>query len=236
MNVIPTPAAAGNPPPLPAPAQTSVLAVLSLVFGILGCTFIGAVAGLVCGLVAKARISKSGGRLKGDGLALAGIIISGVMLLLTPFILAGMLLPALGTAKAKAQTIASGNNLKQLALAARLYSNDHGDKFPPATHWFESLRPSLAPAAEKILRRPADNAGSDCGYGYNLAVAGKAEESVNLKTVLFFELQTPRGDVAGGADLLRRPKNARDRVVVGFADGSVQQVRGDELKRLRWQP
>ncbi len=45
-------------------------------------------------------------------------------------ILAGMLLPALSKAKAKAQGIMCMNNHKQLALAWRLYSDDSRDEIP----------------------------------------------------------------------------------------------------------
>jgi prepilin-type N-terminal cleavage/methylation domain-containing protein/prepilin-type processing-associated H-X9-DG protein len=45
-------------------------------------------------------------------------------------ILAGMLLPALSKAKAKAQGIMCMNNHKQLALAWRLYSDDNRDEIP----------------------------------------------------------------------------------------------------------
>ena len=44
-------------------------------------------------------------------------------------ILASLLLPALAKAKAKAQRISCVNNLKQVGLANRLFSNDHGDKY-----------------------------------------------------------------------------------------------------------
>ena len=46
-------------------------------------------------------------------------------------ILAGMLLPALGKAKTKAQGIACMNNLKQLGLAWYLYPEDNADKLVP---------------------------------------------------------------------------------------------------------
>jgi prepilin-type processing-associated H-X9-DG protein len=45
-------------------------------------------------------------------------------------ILAGLLLPALGNAKSKAQRINCVNNLKQAGLAYRLWSNDNGDLYP----------------------------------------------------------------------------------------------------------
>jgi prepilin-type N-terminal cleavage/methylation domain-containing protein len=47
-------------------------------------------------------------------------------------ILAGMLLPALAKAKAKAQRIRCVNNLKQVGLSFRLFSTDNDDKYPMA--------------------------------------------------------------------------------------------------------
>jgi prepilin-type N-terminal cleavage/methylation domain-containing protein len=44
-------------------------------------------------------------------------------------ILASLLLPALARAKARAQRISCTNNLKQVGLSHRLFSNDHNDKF-----------------------------------------------------------------------------------------------------------
>ncbi|MBK9139487.1 MAG: type II secretion system protein [Verrucomicrobia bacterium] len=46
-------------------------------------------------------------------------------------ILAGMLLPALSRAKAKAQSIACLNHLKQLTLCWTMYADDHGGVLPP---------------------------------------------------------------------------------------------------------
>ena len=46
-------------------------------------------------------------------------------------ILAGLLLPALSGARLKAQGIQCQNNLRQVALAWRLYTDDHRDELPP---------------------------------------------------------------------------------------------------------
>jgi prepilin-type N-terminal cleavage/methylation domain-containing protein len=45
-------------------------------------------------------------------------------------ILAGMLLPALAKAKARAQRINCVSNLKQVGIGFRLYSNDNGSQYP----------------------------------------------------------------------------------------------------------
>jgi prepilin-type N-terminal cleavage/methylation domain-containing protein len=45
-------------------------------------------------------------------------------------ILAGMLLPALAKAKAKAQRINCANNLKQVGVAFKLFATDNQDRFP----------------------------------------------------------------------------------------------------------
>jgi prepilin-type N-terminal cleavage/methylation domain-containing protein/prepilin-type processing-associated H-X9-DG protein len=47
-------------------------------------------------------------------------------------ILAGLLLPALAKAKAKAQRASCQNNLKQVGLAYRTWEGDYGDKYPQA--------------------------------------------------------------------------------------------------------
>lgn len=58
--------------------QTSTLAIVSLVAGILGWTllpFLGSIGAIVTGHLARAEIRREPQRLDGDGLALAGLIL-----------------------------------------------------------------------------------------------------------------------------------------------------------------
>src|ERR1017187_10463983 len=63
-----------------------------------------------------------------QGFTLVGLLIIIAVLA----ILAAMLLPALASAKRKAQRINCVNNLKQDGLAFRLWEGDNGDKYPMA--------------------------------------------------------------------------------------------------------
>ena len=78
-------------------------------------------------------------------------------------ILAALLLPALAKAKAKGQEIYCLNNIKQLTLAAKMYSGDNGDHFAwtftlvgsqqNRTSWFNYLLPYQE--TKKTLRCPS---------------------------------------------------------------------------------
>ena len=70
---------------IPAPRQTSTLAVIALVAGILGWTllpFIGTIVAIITGHMARAEIRRSAGTLDGDGMAIGGLILGWVSALL----------------------------------------------------------------------------------------------------------------------------------------------------------
>ncbi|MBA8886450.1 hypothetical protein FHW12_000641 [Dokdonella fugitiva] len=74
------------------PSRTSTTAVLSLVFGIVcwfALPFIGAVAAVICGHLARGEIRRAPpGTIEGDGMAIAGLVLGWVHLAL--FLLAFM--------------------------------------------------------------------------------------------------------------------------------------------------
>lgn len=230
------------PPSVTEPAaaaanKTSRLAVSSLVLGILGVLTCGLASlfGLILGIVALVKIKNSRGALGGHGLALAGTIVSGIFLLLLPVlaIFAAMLLPALAAAKQKAQTINCVNNEKQLALAVRIYSGDNGNHFPPAATWCDAINPAVG--SSKVFTCPAAGAGRRCDYGYNVKLDGLDESQVDRNTVMIFEADGG-WNANGGPELMPgRARHSRT-FVVAFADGSVRQLRENELSTLRWDP
>lgn len=65
------------------PPPNSTMAIVSLVAGILGWTFvplIGSIVAVITGHMAKKEIKESGGRIGGDGLATAGLILGYIAL------------------------------------------------------------------------------------------------------------------------------------------------------------
>ncbi len=73
---------AGPARPQPAPGtKISGLAIASLVLSLLGCFFITAIAGVICGHMARGRI-RANRNLSGGGLALAGLIIGYIFIAL----------------------------------------------------------------------------------------------------------------------------------------------------------
>ena len=106
-------------------------------------------------------------------------------------ILAGMLLPALAKAKAKAVKITCVNNLRQTGLALRVFSNDNGGIYPwgidPAqggsstNTWFDAghtyrhfVAMSNELSAPKIILCPADKTRSKLAPNFQV-IAGIAD-------------------------------------------------------------
>jgi hypothetical protein len=148
---------------------------------------------------------------------------------------ASLLLPALAKAKGRAQTISSVSQVKQLGLAARIYAVDHGDKFPNAQTWCDDLKDDLGGAGATVFKAPNDPSPGPCSYAMNAQLSGKNEGQVSPQTVLFFEVNGGGWNRSGGSDLLL-PRPRGGLYVIGFADGSVQQLPPARIRTLRWNP
>lgn len=86
------------PPHLPVHVtqpQTSPLAIVSLVFGLLGWTllpFLGCIVAIICGHLARSEIRRDPLRLGGDGLAIAGLILGWLGVVLGILVVAAFLM------------------------------------------------------------------------------------------------------------------------------------------------
>jgi prepilin-type processing-associated H-X9-DG protein len=228
-------ASLGVPPPLPtaqAGVKTSGMAIASLVLGVIGFCGVTALVGLILGIISLVKINRSGGRLSGQGLAIAGISVSGFMLLFSIPFMAGLTLPAIARAKQRAQSINCVNNMKQLALAVRMYTLDHNDQLPPAATWCDAIQGDAG--SSKVFQCPAEPS-RRCSYAFNAKLDGKNEKEVNPQTVLLFESDAGWNG-SGGANALKPHQHSNRAVNVAFADGSVHQRPRSQLGTLRWEP
>jgi hypothetical protein len=217
-----------------AATKTSGMAIASLVLGILSpltCS-VSALVGVVLGPVAMGEIQKSKGQLRGNGIALAGTIISGAFLLAIP-VFAALLLPAFANAKGKAQTITCVNHLKTLSASTQIYESRNQNQFPPAQTWCDAIKTEVL--SDTFFQCPAAHNGERCHYAFNAKLDGMDVRQVAPDTVMFFE--TDGGwNVSGGRELMLESPRHHNKYIIAYADGSVHQIDRFDLGTLRWDP
>ena len=113
-------------------AKTSTLAIVALVLGILSIAlaFLTGIPAIICGIVALVKIKQSCGRLKGKGLAIAGIAIPGVMSIII-VILIGLLVPALNMVRMSALEVKQKAQLRTIGISVEFFNSDF-DGYPPS--------------------------------------------------------------------------------------------------------
>lgn len=206
-------------------SRTSGLAIASLVLGILGLRSAGILAlpGLIFGIIGLVQIQRSQGRLRGKGLAIAGIAVSCCVMVIMP----ASLLLIFGQARQKARQATCESNLKELNLALLMYATDHDERFPAeGVNWDEVLKPYFS--SEELLECPSDT--ERPSYQLNPPVRGLGWSQIRYlaQTVSIFESDD------GGNVVYRHMDGAN----FAFTDGHVKWYQsGDESEQeLIWDP
>jgi len=202
-------------PPSPRP-RTSRMAVASLVLGILSFFLVvPALIGLLLGIVSLVKINRSQGRLRGQGLAIAGICTSGFMLLLVPM-LAAMVFPVFVRARESARKAVCLSNVKNMALAINMYATDY-DAYPPGDRWCDAISDYVK--NQDVFTCP-DAPDQDCAFAYNVELDGAPWNDIADpgREIAIFESDAG-WNVFGGMELLTPEPRHLGGDNYGYADG-----------------
>lgn len=196
------------------------------------------VLGLMLGISARNDIKKRAERLKGQSLAIAGIVVSGISLvLIAPIAIKRTIL--LSRTRTQVRTLQSLNNAKVICWMTIMYCNENDGRFPPFDNWPEALEPYIRDSihdSEHILTSPFDR---DAGRAYAMNTHLDGLKVLDVKqpnqTVLTFESHFG-SPPAGGLELLPESPRGPRGYVVGFVDGHTEFVPPKRVHHLIWQP
>lgn len=216
-----------------AAVKTSRLAIASLVLGILSFVtcLVTALPAIILGIVGLVKIAKSAGRLKGNGLAIAGIAVpAAASLLFAPMMLA-TLFPALARSRQLAFRTVCANNLKQIGLSMHIYAEEHDGKYPTADRWCDLLVEDYD-VREEVFRCKGAPEGL-CNYAINKNLENFDTRSTPPDMVVLFETN-PGWNQAGGPEILTTDNHRSEGCNVLFIDNHVEFIKTEDLDKLKW--
>ena len=115
-------------PQVPFKPKTPGLAIASLICGILAfcIPLLPGLIGIILGIIAIRKINASNGALGGKGLAIGGLVCSGLgtVIVTIAVFLSSMFLPSLAKAKTKANRLKCANNLKTISQSFNSFSGE----------------------------------------------------------------------------------------------------------------
>ncbi|MHC4694845.1 MAG: DUF4190 domain-containing protein [Planctomycetota bacterium] len=216
------------------PAKTSGLAIAALVCGILSVftCLLTAIPAIILGIVSLVKISNSAGRLKGTGMAIAGIVTPVAALPLIALMM-GILMPALARTRQIAFRMVCGTNLSGLGTAMLIYTNDNDGKFPTSSKWCDLLI-GCTDKAKPSRFRCKGAAEGPCNYAINKNVEG-LERSALSDVVLLFETH-PGWNQAGGPEILTTDNHNGEGCNILFTNSHVYFIKAKDLDSLKWEP
>lgn len=186
----------------------SHLALWSMIIGILSlCLGPLALIALIMGIVGII-ITSSGKPKRGMGFAIAGTVLGAVGLLGT-LLMIGIMLPALGAARERAQQVVSGSQVRAQLNAAIKYAGNNQDQFPPVDQW-----PTIV-IDQGLLEPEVTVSPLEDGDGISYIYLG-GWHSYDAQQIVIYE----------------DPKHIKGFVIVGFADGHVEEVPRSQFEQL----
>lgn len=143
---------------------------------------------------------------------------------------AAVLFPVFARAREHARTAECMSNMKQLVIAAVLYSRDHAGKLPTKTQWQAQLK--------DYLKVPISEMQCPCGnsiYAFNKNFSGVVLDGIRNPSdkVLFFEANPDLLDASGSRVNATLPHDELG--MFAFADGHVEEL-CDVPEQAQWVP
>lgn len=221
-------------PPLPPEStdqpkpKNEPFALVSLIASIVGtCLFFPAILGVICGHLARVRIRRSEGRLDGDALALAGMILGYCVIAMYAFSLV-LVIPALNRGQVRASQEQELSRLRQLSIAFYIYTSQNHDQLPSDL----SLMMETGVVTDGTLF---------VSPGTDTPPPQTAQDIRDGQTDFIYyprrEPLTELEDLSSRAVLIHsHPDNFKDWVGIGFLDSHVESVTGltiEEAARLK---
>jgi hypothetical protein len=161
-----------NPPQLPtAPPplapETSGLAIASVICGVLSITILpcfSAIPAVICGHLARSKIDARPDLFRGQGMALAGLIMGYIglaLIFIIPF-LAGVTLPVFTEVQLRGKQTRSLMIAREIFVTCKSYATDHDGAFPDT---LDALVPNYVPDRTAFIC-PLSGPSVPIGYDY----------------------------------------------------------------------
>ncbi len=197
-------------------------------------------AGFLLGMLAAKRIMASSRRLKGSGLAVAGMIISALLL--------GVWLLGYIGPRCYAYRMVCGTNLSQLGKAMVLYAHEHG-RYPDPNKWCDELLAAgqvepkhficITSRRGIVIRWPPRRNGRE--YLWSAAGRRRSDYAMNPHCdlnsppdmVLLFEGKTGWNQF-GGVELVDTGRHQGEGCNILFNDASVSFCKANFAEKLNW--
>jgi len=164
------PAAPAGPATPAAEAQTAGKAKASLVLGLFSLIIcIAGIPAIILGHMALSEIKKGAGRLKGEGMALAGLIMGYLTIVALPFILiiAAIAIPSLLRSRTAANEASAVGSLRTINTAAITYASTYPKAgFPSSLETMGGPSPCAESSTSACLIDSVLASGLKSGYGF----------------------------------------------------------------------